>query len=111
MLTPFGGNPDPSHELELPVGGNRPPRAGCGRGAGPGSIVPPRRQTPLIKKPSIASIVLALIPFGGMCFSVPLWDRVAPRVFGLPFNMFWLLAWLAVTTGLMSLVYRIEKKR
>jgi hypothetical protein len=65
----------------------------------------------VIKRPSIGSIVLALIPFGGMCFSVPLWDRVAPRVLGLPFNMFWILAWLALTPALMSIVYWIEKKR
>jgi hypothetical protein len=46
-----------------------------------------------------------------MCLSVPLWDRVAPRVLGLPFNMFWIIAWLAVTPLLMSIVYCIEKKR
>jgi uncharacterized protein DUF3311 len=54
---------------------------------------------------------LALIPFLGMCFSVPLWDRVAPRVLGLPFNMFWLLAWLVLTPALMSIAYSIERKR
>jgi hypothetical protein len=63
------------------------------------------------KRPSIGSIVLALFPFGGMCFSVALWDRVTPRVFGLPFNMFWILAWLALTPALMGIVYRIERKR
>jgi hypothetical protein len=65
----------------------------------------------VIKRPSIGSIVLALIPFGGLCFSVSLWDRVTPRVLGLPFNIFWILAWLSLTPALMSLVYRIEKRR
>ncbi len=65
----------------------------------------------VIKRPSIGSLLLALIPFAGMCFSVPLWDRVTPRVFGLPFNMFWPLAWLFLMPAIMSLVYRIEKKR
>jgi hypothetical protein len=65
----------------------------------------------VIKKPSIGSLALALIPFCGMCFSVPLWDRVAPRVLGLPFNMFWLLAWLALTPALMGIAYRIERRR
>jgi Protein of unknown function (DUF3311) len=46
-----------------------------------------------------------------MCFSVPLWDRVEPRVLGMPFNMFWLLAWLVLTPALMSVAYRIERKR
>ncbi len=65
----------------------------------------------VIKRPSVGSLLLALIPFGGMCFSVPLWDRLTPRVFGLPFNMFWPLAWLIVMPALMSLIYHIEKKR
>jgi hypothetical protein len=78
-------------------------------------LVSPHRGTnPLgrvLKRPSTASIALALLPFFGMCFSVPLWDRLAPRVLGLPFNMFWLLAWLVLTPALMSVAYRIEKKR
>jgi hypothetical protein len=65
----------------------------------------------VIKRPSIGTIALALVPFFGMCFSVPLWDRVAPRVLGLPFNLFWLLAWLVLTPALMSIAYRIERKR
>ncbi len=36
--------------------------------------------------------ILASIPFLAICFSVPLWDRVYPLVFGLPFNLFWLIA-------------------
>jgi hypothetical protein len=54
---------------------------------------------------------MALVPFGGMCFTVSLWDRVAPRVFGLPFNIFWILAWLALTPALMGIVYLREKRR
>jgi hypothetical protein len=46
-----------------------------------------------------------------MCLSVSLWDRVAPRVLGLPFNMFWILAWLVLTPLLMSIVYFMEKRR
>jgi hypothetical protein len=64
-----------------------------------------------VKKPSIVSILLALIPFCGMCFSVPFWDRVTPMVAGLPFNLFWMIAWIAVTPVLMSLVYWIERRR
>lgn len=46
-----------------------------------------------------------------MCFSVPLWDRVTPRVLGLPFNLFWIVVWLLLTPALMSIVYRMEKRR
>ncbi len=64
-----------------------------------------------MKRPSIAAILLALIPFIGVCFSVPLWDRVTPVVMGLPFNLFWIIAWVIVTPALMAFVYRIEKRR
>jgi hypothetical protein len=54
---------------------------------------------------------LALIPFFGICFSIALWDRVTPVVVGLPFNLFWIIAWVFITPALMSLAYRIEKRR
>jgi len=50
-----------------------------------------------LKRPSLATIVWALVPFAGVCFSVPAWDRVHPTVMGLPFNQFWLLAWTMLT--------------
>ena len=35
-----------------------------------------------MQKPSLAAILLGLIPFAAVCFSVSLWDRVYPFVFG-----------------------------
>ena len=64
-----------------------------------------------MKPPSLKAILLGLVPFVAVCFSVPLWDRVYPTVFGLPFNMFWLVAWLLVTPLVMWGVYRIEAPR
>jgi hypothetical protein len=32
-------------------------------------------------------------------------------VLGLPFNFFWLLAWIMLTTVCMGIVYRIESRR
>jgi hypothetical protein len=34
-----------------------------------------------VKRPSLGSILLALIPFIAVCFSVSLWDRINPTVF------------------------------
>jgi hypothetical protein len=65
----------------------------------------------MIKRPSAASVVLALIPVVALCFSVPLWDRINPRVLGLPFNLFWIVAWLGLTPAVMGIVYSIEKRR
>jgi hypothetical protein len=46
-----------------------------------------------------------------MCFSVSLWDRVEPMVFGLPFNLAWLIAWIVLTPLCMTIAYRIEAAR
>jgi len=43
-----------------------------------------------------------------MCFSVSLWDRVEPMLFGLPFNLCWLIGWIVLTPLCMAWAYRIE---
>lgn len=65
----------------------------------------------LFKPPSVGAILLALVPFAAMCFSVSLWDRVQPRVFGIPFNLFWLILWIVLTPLFMWLAYRLEGAR
>jgi hypothetical protein len=64
-----------------------------------------------VKRPSLGSIALGLVPFAGVCFSVSLWDRVYPMVFGIPFNFFWLISWLALTPLCMWRAYRLEVRR
>jgi hypothetical protein len=55
----------------------------------------------------LLSLILTAVPFVAICFSVPLWDRVYPLVFGLPFNLFWLVAWIPLTSLCMWGVYRV----
>lgn len=62
-------------------------------------------------RPSVAALILALIPFAAMCFSVALWDRIEPRLFGLPFNLSWLVTWIVLTSLCMAVVYRVERAR
>ena len=64
-----------------------------------------------MRKPSPGALLLAVIPFVAMCFSVALWDRIEPMVFGLPFNLFWLTAWIVLSSGCMWLAYRLECAR
>ena len=64
-----------------------------------------------MKPPSLKAILIGLIPFGGMCFTVSLWDRVDPMIFGIPFNLFWLIAWMVLTTLCMAIAHRIERDR
>jgi hypothetical protein len=64
-----------------------------------------------MRKPSLLSIAIGLIPFLGMCFSVPWWDRVSPMILGLPFNLFWLILWIVISSGCMALANRVEERR
>jgi len=64
-----------------------------------------------VKRPSLGAILLGLIPFIAVCFSVSLWDRINPTVFGLPFNFFWLVAWIVLTPVCMWGAYRFEVRR
>ena len=63
----------------------------------------------MVKRPSVGAVLLALVPFAATCFSVPLWDRIHPVVFGLPFNFFWLISWLLATPLFMWGAYRLEE--
>lgn len=49
--------------------------------------------------------LLSLVPFiaiiGGVFFA----NKVTPYIFGLPFFLFWYLAWLFATSGIMAIVY------
>lgn len=62
----------------------------------------------MMQPPRTASLLLALIPFIAMCFTVPLWDRIEPIVLGLPFNLFWLCLWIVLTPLCLWGAYRIE---
>ena len=64
-----------------------------------------------VKKPSLLALLLGLLPFIGMCFSVALWDRVHPTVLGLPFNLAWLLGWIVLTSLCLWAAYRVESAR
>ena len=64
-----------------------------------------------MSRPTTGALLLALIPFTAMCFSVPLWDRVTPMVLGLPFNLFWLTAWIVLSPLCMWGAYRLERAR
>jgi hypothetical protein len=64
-----------------------------------------------LQRPSLGAILLGLIPFIAICFSVSLWDRVEPMFLGVPFNFFWLILWLLLTPLCMWGAYRLEAPR
>jgi hypothetical protein len=64
-----------------------------------------------MKRPSVGALLLGLIPFVAVCFSVSLWDRIHPIVFGLPFNFFWLILWILLTPVCLWGSYLLEEAR
>jgi hypothetical protein len=64
-----------------------------------------------VTRPAGTSLLLALVPFATMCFSVWWWDRVDPRVLGLPFNLFWLVACILLSSACLWWAQRIESAR
>jgi Protein of unknown function (DUF3311) len=60
-----------------------------------------------MKRPSLGALVVGLIPFCAVCFSVSLWDRIHPIVFGLPFNFFWVILWIVLTPIFLLASYRL----
>jgi hypothetical protein len=68
-------------------------------------------MTGISRTPSLGALLLGLVPFIGMCFSVALWDRIDPMLFGIPFNLFWLICWIVLSTGCLWGAYRVEAAR
>ena len=54
--------------------------------------------------------LLAAIPIAALTFAVPLVNRIEPRVFGLPFVLFWIVAWLLLTPAFLWTVGRVERR-
>jgi hypothetical protein len=61
-----------------------------------------------VRRSSLGAVLAGLLPFVAMCFSVSLWDRIDPLVLGLPFNQFWLIAWILLTPACMAIAYWLE---
>jgi hypothetical protein len=62
------------------------------------------------RRPSWPALLLGLIPFIAICFTVGWWDRIYPRVAGVPFNIFWLILWTLLTPLCMWGAYRCERR-
>ena len=69
------------------------------------------RKTDRDMKPTPVALLLAFFPFLAVCFSVSLWDRVYPMAFGLPFNLFWLMCWIPLTSVCLWAAYRLMSRR
>jgi Protein of unknown function (DUF3311) len=63
--------------------------------------------------PSVALLLralLAAIPLAALSIAVPLVNRVEPRIFGLPFLLSWIVAWVVLTPGFLWTIGRLERR-
>jgi len=63
-----------------------------------------------MQKGTRIALILGAIPFITMVFALPLVNRIEPVILGLPFLLFWLLAWVVMTPFILMVAYFIEKK-
>ncbi|HEY5426863.1 MAG TPA: DUF3311 domain-containing protein [Candidatus Tumulicola sp.] len=55
-------------------------------------------------------VLLAAIPIAALSVAVPLVNRVEPRVLGLPFVLFWIVAWVLLAPACIWTIGRLEKR-
>ena len=56
------------------------------------------------------ALLLGTIPFLTLVFALPFVNRIKPLILGLPFIIFWLLLWVALTPLVLWAAYKIEQK-
>ena len=55
-------------------------------------------------------VLLGITPFVGILVGVFFVNRVTPFVLGLPFLLFWIVAWTVLTAILMAVVYKLDPR-
>jgi hypothetical protein len=55
-------------------------------------------------------VVLAVLPIAALSVAVPFVNHIEPRVLGLPFVLFWIVAWVALTPVFLWSIGRIERR-
>ena len=63
-----------------------------------------------MKKGTKYALGLGAVPFVTLVLALPFVNGERPVVFGLPFLLFWILAWVVLTPVFLYAAYRLEKK-
>ena len=53
----------------------------------------------------------AAIPAIGLLGGIPFANRVEPYVLGLPFLLFWIVAWVVATSVIMGIIWLLDRSR
>lgn len=67
------------------------------------------RPTPPSRAFFVRSL-LAAIPLVALSLAIPLVNRIEPRVFGVPFLLAWIVAWVLLTPAFLWTVGRVERR-
>ena len=57
------------------------------------------------------TVALALVPVTMLTLGIPFANRLEPRVFGLPFLLAWIVAWIVLTPLVMATVHWLDHRR
>jgi hypothetical protein len=60
--------------------------------------------------PSLLRWLLAATPIAALSLAVPFVNHVEPRILGLPFILFWIVAWVFLTPGFLWAIGRLERR-
>ncbi len=60
---------------------------------------------------ALLPVIVALVPVLALTVGIPFANRLEPRVFGLPFLLAWIVAWIVLTPAFMALVHRLDRPR
>ena len=59
---------------------------------------------------SEALLYFGALPFLGILGGVIFANRVEPFVLGMPFLLFWIVLWVVLTSGIMAIVYQLDRR-
>ena len=63
-----------------------------------------------MRKGTRLALLLATVPFLTLVFALPFVNRLEPFILGLPFLLFWILAWVAITPLILWGAYLLERR-
>lgn len=63
-----------------------------------------------MQKGTLLALMLGAVPFLMLVFALPFVNRLEPVILGMPFLLFWILAWVIATPFLLLAAYVVEKK-
>lgn len=63
-----------------------------------------------MQKGTRLALIPGSVPFVTLVLALPFVNRVEPVILGLPFILFWILAWVALTPPLLWTAYAVQKK-